>query len=187
MAIGQRNVSLEEFLTWPEQDPPLELFDGEVSPKAMAPSLPHAFVQAALVGLINGFARPRKLGLAGSEARARIAGASPVPDVTFYRWTQIPRGPSGRPLRYPTEPPDLVIEIASPDQRRADQEARCRRFREAGVPIVLLVLPEDEVVLDFRPAAEPHELRGSDRINFDGLLPGFELTVQELFDSAYGR
>lgn len=187
MAIEQRKVTLEEFLRWPEQEPPLEYFDGVVSKKKMSASLPHGLVQTALIELVNVFARPRRIGLMLSETRARLDGGSPVPDLSFYDWTKIPRDPNGRPPTYATESPNLVVEIASLGQTRAMLEERCRWFVEHGVPLALLIWPVDETVTVFRTGAKVEFLRGPDRIPLGELLAILELTVQELFDTAYGR
>lgn len=47
----------------------------------------------------------------------------------------------------------------------------------------LLVDAADASVLLFRPNQVPSALRESDRIDVGDLLPGFDLTVQELLDS----
>jgi len=39
----------------------------------------------------------------------------------------------------------------------------------------------------FQPGLEPRILRGTDRIDLDAVLPGFELTVEQLFDTLYHR
>lgn len=186
MAIGQRNVGLEEFLTWPEQEPPLELLNGVVTEK-MSPTLRHGLIQSKSAELLNGFAGPRGLGYAASEVRAATMGGSAVPDVSFYRPERVQRDRHGVPLDYPTEPPDLVVEIASPGQVRRSLEERCAWFVSSGVTIALLVWPDDESVTVFRSGQQPLTLRGHDPIELSPVLPGFELTVQELFDTSYGR
>ena len=44
------------------------------------------------------------------------------------------------------------------------------------------MVPDDEIVFDFRPGAPLRVLQGADRIDVDEVLPGFELTVAGLFD-----
>jgi Uma2 family endonuclease len=186
MAIGRCTVSLEEFLTWPEQEPPLELIDGVVRPK-MSPSLPHAALQTELTFRLNGWARPRGLGRAYSELRTNVGRHSPVPDLVFYRQGRVGPDPSGQLPTYPTVPPDIAVEVASPGQGRASVERRCAALAAAGVSIVLLVWPPDESVTRFSDESQPRRWSGGDRIELEPVLPGFELTVRELFDAAYGR
>lgn len=49
--------------------------------------------------------------------------------------------------------------------------------------IALLVDPDDQTVLAFRPDAATRALRGADRLDLEELLPGLDLTAGELFDS----
>ena len=60
---------------------------------------------------------------------------------------------------------------------------RCLWYVENGVRIAVLVDPDDESILVFRRDANPLALRGTDRIDLDEVLPGFESTAQELFES----
>jgi Uma2 family endonuclease len=60
---------------------------------------------------------------------------------------------------------------------------RCLWCIEQGSQVALLVDPSDESVLVFRPDQSAVALRGDDRIDLDVVLPGFELTAKQLFDS----
>ena len=46
-----------------------------------------------------------------------------------------------------------------------------------------LVDPDDESVILFRPGAAAVALRGADQVDLDDILPGFTLTVSDLFAS----
>jgi Uma2 family endonuclease len=76
-----------------------------------------------------------------------------------------------------------VVEIVSPKQSVNPLIQRCLRFLERGAQAALLVNPSDESVRLFRPGQAMAVLRGADAIDLEAILPGFELTVQELFDS----
>jgi len=49
------------------------------------------------------------------------------------------------------------------------------------VPLALLVDPDDDSVLLFRPTGRSGPLRGAERIDFAPVLPGLSLAVEELF------
>ncbi len=181
MAITQqRRLTLEEFLELPEEKPAFEYVEGVVSQK-VSPQGEHSVVQYGFAEHVNRFARPKKLAWAFPELRATWAGASPVPDVSVYRWERIPRTPAGRVANVFREPPDIAVEIRSPGQRRAGQVERCRWYVAHGVLIALLADPRDESVTRFQEGTPERVLRGSDRIDLDDVLPGFELTVKDLF------
>jgi Uma2 family endonuclease len=60
---------------------------------------------------------------------------------------------------------------------------KCVWYVKNGVRLALAVDTYRGTVLRFRPDALPDVLRGDDRIDLDEVLPGFELTVSELFYS----
>jgi Uma2 family endonuclease len=179
MTITQ-GMTLEAFLKLPEEEPALEFADGMVTQK-VSPKLHHSAVQLGLGKRIDFFAEPRKLARAFTELRTTFAGASRVPDVAVFLWERIPRDASGRLAQEVFSPPDIAIEIVSPEQSVRELTAKCRWYVANGVRIALLVDPERERVTVFRPNAESRTLRGTDRIDLDDVLPGFQLSVDELF------
>jgi Uma2 family endonuclease len=182
MVIVPKPVTLEEFLKLPEEEPALEFAEGEVTQK-VSPQGQHSVLQYSFCEVVNRFARPRKLALAIPELRATYAGVSRVPDVSVYRWDRVPLDSKGRVANEFFEPPDLVVEIVSPEQSVTALVRKCLWYVAHGVQIALLVDPEDESVLLFRPNQPPLALRGPDRVSVDEILPGFQLSVAELFAS----
>lgn len=187
MAITEQRLTLDEFLQLPEEgETTLEYLDGEVTEK-VSPKVYHGTLQSEFWGFLRDFAGPRKLGMAFTETRATFGGWSPVPDVIFYTWDRLERLPSGKLAPDFKTPPDLAIEIVSPEQSVNAQLRKCLWYVENGVRIVLLVDPKDESVVTFRAHTSPVVLHGADRIDLSEVLPGFELTVQQLFDSLTPR
>lgn len=182
MAISQRKLTLEQFLELPEAEPALELHDGMVTQK-MSPTGPHSGLQTDLATTFNIFAMPRGLARAFSELRANFAGSSFVPDVSVYRRGRVPADEHGDLAHYSYEPPDIAVEVASPGQSLRELADRCRWYVEHGVEIALLVHPRRRWVRVFRVGMELGPLRGADRIDLSDVLPGFELTVDQLFHS----
>ena len=180
--IVGRRMTLDDFLALPEETPALEYVDGVVTQK-VAPQGQHVTLQDEFTQRVNALARPRKLARAYPELRATYAGLSRVPDVAVYLWHRIPRLPNGRVANRFTEPPDIAIEIVSPDQTATALVSKCIWYVKNGVQIALIADPGNDTVLRFRPDSLPDVLTGSDRIDLDDVLPGFELTVNELFAS----
>lgn len=179
--VGQR-MTLDEFQKLPETNPALEFVDGMVTQK-VAPQAQHVRLQLNFATRINAFTEPQKMASAFPELRATYAGLSRVPDVAVYLWNRIPRLPNGRIANRFTEPPDIAVEIVSPGQSVTEQFSKCLWFVTHGVRIALLVDPDQDTILRFRPDALPDVLTGDDRIDLDEVLPGFELTVNQLFGS----
>jgi Uma2 family endonuclease len=186
MALARKGATLEEFLELPEEEPALEYFDGEVRQK-VSPSSPHAALTYKLCECINAFALPRQLARAFPELRATFAGESPVPDVVVFRWDRIPAKPSGRLDPRVRIPPDIAVEIVSPGQSVNWLVRRCRWYVGNGVEIALLVDPDDESVLLFRHDGAIEALRGPDQIDINAIVPGLDLTANELFTALQAR
>ena len=115
MAVVHRRMTLAEFLALREAEPALEFTDGEVTRK-VSPKGQRSRLQVTLIERYNQFAEPRRLALAFSELRATFAGASPVLDAAVYRWERIPVDERGEIVNDFREPPDIAIEIVSPEQ-----------------------------------------------------------------------
>ena len=177
-----KTMTLEEFLEMPEEEPALEYEFGRVVQKVL-PQGKHSVLQLELAQLIDRWARPPKLARAFPELRTTYSGFSRVPDVAVYRWERVPRDERGQVANRFLEPPDIAIEIVSPEQRVSALIRRCLDYVEKGVPIALLVDPGGETVRRFTAGQSVLVLRGTNRIDLDAVLPGFSLTVAELFDS----
>lgn len=180
MAIAQKRLNLEQFLTLPEQEPALEFDDGEVIHK-VSPKGKHSTLLAELVELFNHFARPRKLARAFPELRATFGGRSYVPDLAVYRWERIPVDETGQVANDFVQPPDVAVEIVSPDQSVNALVRRCLWYVGNGVRVALLVDSADQSVLVFRPNHAPRPLRGLDQLDLGDTLPGFTLTAHDVF------
>jgi Uma2 family endonuclease len=51
------------------------------------------------------------------------------------------------------------------------------------VNVALVVDPDDESILVFRAGANPRAVRGAERVDLAEVLPGFELTAEQVFAS----
>lgn len=180
MAVTEQRLSLDEFLALPEKKPPLEYEDGEVTQK-VAPKGRHSALQSGIVELVNRVVKPRRLALALTELRSTYARMSRVPDVSVYRWERIPKDARGRIADDFFEPPDIAIEIVSPGQRVNRLVRRCLSFVANGVGAALLIDPEDESVLLFRPNAPTVALSNDDYIDLTDVVPGLRIRVQDIF------
>ncbi len=183
MAVEQRRMTLEEFLELREEKPALELEpDGTVIQK-VSPKGQHSTLQKSLVKLIDGFAQPRRLAQAYPELRTVFGGAAYVPDVAVYRWERIAWTADGEVPDDFVEPPDIAIEVVSPKQSVNSLVRRCVWYVDNGVRIALLVDPYDRSVLLFRAGTAIRVSRGADPIDLSAVLPGFELTAEQVFSA----
>lgn len=166
------------------RDRKYELIDGELI--EMSPTnLLHQWLAAELSGEIRNYVRRNDLGFVGVEG-----GFSPTdtrhtllaPDVAFVRKDRMPQP---LPQTFAGFMPDLVVEIMSPSNTRAELRERAAIYLQHGTCLVWLVLPDqsgaevcrqdEDGTVDFEFVGREGSLSGVD------LLPGFELELRILF------
>ena len=183
MAIVGQRLTLEEFLALPEEKPAVEYIDGEVIQK-VSPRIRHSRLQLVGSALFTGYGYPRRLADAFPELRVTFAGRSSVPDVAVFVWDRIPSDEHGDLPDDVTIPPDIGVEIVSPDQSVSKLVEHCRWYVANGVRVALPWNPgaaRGRWVRAFRPNAESGHLQGADRVELGDVIPGFSFVVDELF------
>jgi Uma2 family endonuclease len=181
MVTRARLYTAEDLAEMPT-DEPWELWEGELR------KVPGAGLEASGLAhwigvLITLFVRPRNLGFVSGSDGTFILRRDPdvvvVPDVAFTRWEHLPgRRP---PASYLRGRPDLAVEVKSPSDRRRDIEEKLGHYRNAGVPLVWWVFPEDRRVEVYRLGELVATLGEGDVLDGENVLPGFTLPVSEIF------
>jgi Uma2 family endonuclease len=182
MAVAPTRLTLAEFLKLREEKPPLEFADGVITQK-VSPKGRHSALQRELIKRLDHAAEIHRTAQVFPELRSHFAGASRVPDISVYRRDRIPLDANGLIADDFTEPPDVAIEIVSPEQSVNALVRRCVWYVAHGVQVALLVDPADESVLAFRGDEQPVAWRAEDRVDLREILPELALTVEELFAS----
>ncbi len=136
----------------------------------------------ALSAALRGFIRPRNLGLVtGADGMMRLAsGLVRIPDVAFIAWSRLPGG------RVPSEPipdlaPDLAVEVLSASNTPGEMQRKRREYFEAGVQLIWLIDPDTRSVEIYADMENATTLSEADVLDGGLVLPGFTLSLQELF------
>jgi Uma2 family endonuclease len=176
------DLTLEEFLRLPniEEAPALEFIDGRVVRKAM-PKKKHSLLTVELSIHLNNFARPARLGLAFGELRCTFAGRSIVPDLVFLLTEHIELDPDGSITDETNVPPDLHVEILSPDRSIRDTHAKLLHSTANGCPLGWFINPYKKTIEVYRPGRTPERLGEDGMLEGEPVLPGFRLPVAEVF------
>jgi Uma2 family endonuclease len=85
------------------------------------------------------------------------------------------------PVGYLDVPPELVVEILSPDDRWNDVTEKLADCFEAGVDRVWIVAPKLRRVFAYRSLTNVRQLDEGDLLADEEILPGFSLAVADLF------
>ncbi len=178
----EKRITLEEFLRMPEIDehPYLEFIDGSIEAK-VSPQKKHSLLTKRLMTHVDAYSKPRNLGETFPELRCTFAGRSIIPDVVFLLEEHIETDEDGVVLNPTLRPPDIHIEIVSPDQPVRKCREKLAFSRANGCPLGWLIDPERMGVQVYRPGRRPKEVPNEGLLEGDPVLPGYRLLVAELF------
>ncbi len=108
------------------------------------------------------------------------------PDVAFISWDNIP--PDADPN---TPMPDwtisLAVEAISPGNTRGEMKRKLKDYFAAGVELVWYLYPIERVVRVYTSEEDCVTLTDADELNGGNVLPGFQVSVRELFDAGQLR
>ena len=180
--VLQPPVTVADFerMSDPDDGSKLELVRGEVVVMPPAKGR-HGICCSAIAWLLNNFVRPAKLGWVTTNDTGVVLERGPDtvrgPDVAFWSVARQPAMPEG----YFEIPPDIAVEVLSPNDRRADVRAKIKEYVFYGVPLVWLVDPETRTVLVYRGSMRGTELDETAALDGSDVLPGFSCKVADLF------
>lgn len=180
----ERLLTAEEFWELPEvEGKQYELVEGVVIEMA-GPGYEHSLIVEAIGDLLKGFTRGKRLGYVTRDNTMFILQRSPDtvrgPDVSFVLRERVEA--VGIPKRHFPAAPDLAVEVASPHDRARELHSKAGNYLAAGVRLVWLVWPDTQTVTVYSPDDEPREYGADDTLDGSDVLPGFIVTVRDLFD-----
>jgi Uma2 family endonuclease len=100
-------------------------------------------------------------------------------DVSFIR--------NGRlPANYLSQgwckiPPDLAVEVVSPNDLASELEEKLQDYRIARIPLIWVIYPESRTAMVFRADGPPSHLEVTDELSGEGVIPGFRCRLSEIF------
>ena len=157
-----------------------ELIDGVLVEKAMG--YRESVLASWLIVLLDGFVRPRNLGLVSSpDGTLRLwAGRVRIPDVAFTSWDRMPgRKRPAKPI--PELSPDLAVEVLSLSNTHREMKLKLADYFTANVRLVWIVDPELRTVEVHTSPAEMTLLREINTLDGGDVLPGFVVPLKDLF------
>jgi Uma2 family endonuclease len=177
-----KKLTLEEFLALPELDVNCEFVDGYAVPK-VSPKFFHSTLQLTLGLLIRICCKGKGRVLSEWAIILKRKGKDwvPIPDLTYISYERLPK--NWRLNQACPVPPELVIEIISPDQTIKEFAEKAKDYFAAGVLRVWIVDPEAMSIRVFF-SADISQVYINNMSIVDVLLPGLELTVRQIFEEA---
>jgi Uma2 family endonuclease len=173
-------ITAEEFAHFPDLGS-CELLEGRIV--HLSPAQPfHGLVEVRLSSRLfiyadttgRGHVLGGEVGLWARRNPDTVRGA----DLLFIsRERYARRNPRG----FLDVPPELVVEVLSPDDRYGEVMEKLQEYLALGVDLVWIVDPERRYVLAYRSMLEVERFGEGDVLADDEILPGFSLPVAELF------
>ena len=77
-------------------------------------------------------------------------------------------------------PPDLAVEVISPNDSAEDLEEKLEDYQKAGVPLVWVIYPERRMARVFRQGSPPVVLGEDDELSGEDVIPGFRCPLREI-------
>jgi Uma2 family endonuclease len=180
--VQQPPITIAEFERMPDpaDGSKLELVRGEVVVMP-PPKGKHGICCQRIGRFLGNHVEPAKLGWVTTNDTGVVLERGPDtvrgPDVAFWSIKRQPEMPEG----YFLIPPDLAVEVLSPDDRRKDVRAKIKEYLFYSVPLVWLVDPETRTVTVYSGSMRGTEFDENDTLDGGDVLPGFSCKVSDLF------
>jgi Uma2 family endonuclease len=186
-------MTVDDLLAWPDDGRwRYELVEGRLV-RMPGSGLEASLIAGELLIALNLFVRPARLGrVTGADGTYNLtrpgdpAETGLVPDVAFVASGRLPPRNSPDFVKAPHLAPDLVAEVASPDQWRPEMGEKAQRHLDAGVRLVWIIWPKRREVDVWQSdaAGVPQlmtTLKRGDALDGLDVLPGFTYPLADLF------
>jgi Uma2 family endonuclease len=177
---SRKPATEEDLLRMPKDGWKHELVAGEIR---MSPAgARHGLICVLLSAKLLTFVRERGLGhVFDSSTGFRLPGGNVrLPDVAFVA---AGRFDDDRPtVGFSPVPPDLAVEVLSPDDRSQPLLDKIGEYLDAGVRLVWVIDPETRRATRYRSLSDVRALTAEDELDGEDVLPGFRCRLADILD-----
>ena len=181
MALTQKLMTADELLRLPDDGQRHELVAGEL--RTMPPSgAEHGGLAAHVTVVLGQHVRAHGLGRVLAAETGFLLTTNPdtvrAPDVAFISWARATAPPVPD---YQPGPPDLAVEVVSPDDLYTEVEEKVAMWLEHGTQMVIVINPRRRTVAVHRSPTQIRYLTVADTLDGEDVVPGWALPVRDLF------
>jgi Uma2 family endonuclease len=158
-----------------------ELVDGTLVEKTMG--YDESMLAVELASLLLAFVKRHRLGeVTGADGTFRLMpGLVRIPDIAFTSRARLPKKSEPRqPI--PDLAPDLAVEVLSRSNTKKEMARKLREYFAVGVRLVWFIDPRDRSALVYTLPTRKTKLVESQSLDGGDVLPGFRLSLRELFE-----
>jgi Uma2 family endonuclease len=175
-------MTAEQLLNYRHEPYRQELIDGilyEMEP----PGAEHGVVAATTGYDLTRHVKGTGCGMAIAAEVGFLLAADPdtvrAPDVAFVSSDRVPE--TGIPKGYWPGPPDLAIEVVSPNDRYTKVQAKALHWLSAGTRAVVVVGPPRRAATVYRARDDIHVLHADEELDLGDVVPGWSPRVGDFF------
>ena len=162
---------------------------GELIRGVLHETMPTGYVHGKIVVNLSAelryFVKDRKLGsLTASDSGVwleRDPDTVREPDIAYFSAAKVPLG--AMDSGYAEVVPDLVVEIASPNDSEREVRDKAEMWLRYGVDLVWVVQPDTRSVDVYQPDRAVVTLTEHSMLYGLDVLPGFTCSISEIFDT----
>jgi Uma2 family endonuclease len=177
-------LTVAEYARRPDPGYPTELVRGRIV-RMEVPKPYHGWICSNAAQILGNFAQVHDLGYVMTIGSGVITARNPDTlrgaDVAFYSHAKVPKGMLPRDS-YLDVVPDLVVEVRSSDDRWPKLIEKVADYLNAGVPVVLVLDPDEQKLYLYSADAPVRILATGDELALPALLPGFAVAVGRFFE-----
>ena len=181
MAEVKTLVTAEQFFEMPFPDVRTELVDGEIVQMSL-PGYEHGRICSRINLRLAPFVEARGLGEVVTEVGFILRRNPDMvrgPDIAFVSREKLEA--HGDTSKFWPGPPDLAVEVLSPEDRISEVLRKVGDYLEAGTRLVWVVDPETETVSAYRGLQQVRVYGAGEELPGEDVLPGFSLKLAEIF------
>jgi Uma2 family endonuclease len=147
------------------------------------PGAEHGRVAAVIGALLYAHVEREVLGIAFTSEVGFHLASDPdtvrAPDVAFVARKRVPA--TGIPRGYWPGPPDLAVEVVSPNDRHSEVQGKALSWIDAGTRAVVVVDPPLRTAMVYRARDDIRILTADEPLQLADLVPGWSPLVGEFF------
>ena len=179
-AVATKTYTPEDLLAMPDGKR-FELAGGRLVERNMG--LESSWVGGRLLSRLDRFSEQNQVGWAfpaddGYQCFPHDPSLVRRPDVSFIRRGRLPN--EVLPAGWGKIPPDLAVEVVSPNDSVDKLEERLDDYQKVAVPLLWVVNLKSRTVMVYRADGSVSRLRESDELSGEDVIPGFRCPVRDI-------
>ena len=182
MSITDSLLTVKDYISLPDSKVPTELVRGKLVQLEFSTFM-HGVYCCNVASLLGNHVDQHDLGWVLTNDSGVITTRDPDTvrgaDVAFYSYAAVPK--DDPPEKYAPNPPELVIEVKSQDDRWPRIQEKVAEYLQVGVQMVGVLDPESETLLLYHANRLVESLGLADTFKAPDILGALEVKVERFF------